>query len=311
MTNQTHVGILHNQGTLPFTVYGLQEIFTFANQLSQQHAVDHQFHIYLINPETPDTDSPDTLQILIIPPNTKTADYLKPTPVLKQWIVQHHTNGSIVCSVCAAAFTLAATGLLDRRRATTHWMLEKQFEQSYPSVQLEIEKILVNENDIITTGGLMSWIDLGLELVAQFTCPALMQQLGRYLVIDTGRREQRYYQRFTPKLDHGNKTILKAQHHLQTHFHTSMSIAELAQYCHLSERTFLRQFTKATGFKPKHYLQKLRIQKACELLETTCDTVEFIALQVGYEDSSALRKTFIRLTGLTPKAFKARFSHMN
>jgi len=308
MTKHTHIGLLHNQSTLPFAVYGLQEVFERANQLCQQQAINHQFHTHLINPDIQLNETP--LQVLIIPPNNKTEDYLNPSVLLKNWILQHHRHGTIICSVCAGAFTLATTGLLAQRPATTHWMLEKQFKQTYPAVQLDVEKILINDNDIITTGGLMSWVDLGLELVAQFTHPSLMQQLGRYLIIDTGRREQRYYQRFTPKLDHGNKAILKAQHYLQAHFYTAVAIKNLAQYCHLSERTFLRQFSKATGIKPKQYLQKLRIQKACELLETRCDTIESIALQVGYEDSSALRKGFIQFMGLTPKAFKARFSQM-
>jgi len=182
-------------------------------------------------------------------------------------------------------------------------MLAKQF----PKVQVNSEKILINDGDIITAGGLMSWIDLGLELVAQFTQPAIMRQLGKYLIVDTGPREQSYYQNFNPILDHGDKTILNIQHFIRANFQQALMVAKLAQQCHMTERTFLRHFVTATGFKPNEYIQRLRIQKACDLLETTNLTFEAISLEVGYEDTSACRKAFVKITGLTPKDFKRRF----
>ena len=153
----------------------------------------------------------------------------------------------------------------------------------------------------------MSWVDLGLELVAQFMHPSVMRQLGKYMVVDTGLREQRYYQSFSPVLDHGNKAILKTQHYIHKHFNQVITIETLCSLCFLSERTFLRHFVKATEFKPTQYIQQLRIKKACELIESTSDTFETIAAAVGYEDSSAFRKTFVKIIGLTPRDFKQRF----
>lgn len=190
-------------------------------------------------------------------------------------------------------------------------MLAERFAQQFPLVTLDANKILINDGDLITAGGLMAWMDLGLELVAQFGQPAQMRLLGAQLVVDTAPREQRYYRRFMPTLDHGDALILKAQHRLQRDFQLPISVREMAEQIHLTERTFLRRFVKATGLKPKAYLQQLRIGKACEMLESTPVTVEQVAAAVGYEDTSAFRKTFIKVTGLTPRAFRSRFSHNN
>ncbi|MGK7877670.1 MAG: hypothetical protein AB4426_31525 [Xenococcaceae cyanobacterium] len=124
-------------------------------------------------------------------------------------------------------FVLAATGLLQKRRATTHWDLVEQFKERYPETYLEINQLLINDGDIITAGGLMSWIDLGLELVAQFTHPKIMRQLGKYMIVDTGRREQRYYQSFIPKLDDGDAAIIKVQHYIQTHLDEPLPVSVL------------------------------------------------------------------------------------
>jgi len=106
-----------------------------------------------------------------------------------------------------------------------------------------------------------------------------------------------------PRLRHGDSTILKCQHHLQRHFRNHLSVKGLADSCHLTERTFLRRFVRGTGFKPSEYLQQLRVSKACDILETTLNTVEKIAAQVGYDDVSAFRKVFIKIIGLTPVSF--------
>ncbi len=192
-------------------------------------------------------------------------------------------------------------------RETTHWGLVTSFSESYPDVKLNTDKIIVNDGDIISAGGMMSWIDLSLELVAQFISPNIMRKLGKILVVDTGQREQRYYQQFAPKLTHGDSTILSIQRKLQRDYKQPTKVSELAQLCCLTERTFLRHFVKATGIKPREYIQRLRVQKVCDLLENSSDTFEMIVNKVGYEDISACRKVFVRIMGLTPKQFKKRF----
>ena len=310
------IGIITYPGCMASAVQGLKEVFLLANGICKRSGVQRHFSVELHSVEmirqslrtVGQKHAPDLLQIIIVPPNIEGDYYLNPDQPLIDWLLKHHANGCIVCSACAGAFILAATGLLDQRETTTHWILATEFSNQYPEVLLDTNKILINDGDIITAGGLMSWVDLGLELVAQFANANVMRQLGKLLVVDTGLREQRYYKSFTPKLDHGDHEILRAQHYLQSNYDKPITVATLSGLCFLSERTFLRHFVKATGFKPIQYLQKLRIQKGCELLETTNSPVDTISLKVGYEDTSAFRKTFVKIVGLTPRDFKSRFA---
>ena len=310
------VGIINYPKVMQSSLYGLEELFLLANQVGEQHEVQAHFSVALhdlasIEQSLTETDSEkagSSLQIVIIPPSVNGDYYLSPEQRLKDWILKQHASGAVMCSACAGTFVLAETGLLNNRPATTHWGLASVFANQYPAVKLDINKILINEGDIITAAGLMSWVDLGLELVAQFMNPAIMRQLGKIMIVDTGLREQRYYQSFTPRLDHGDQAVLKAQHHLQQHFQDVVKISTLSRLSILTERTFLRRFVKATGFKPIQYLQRLRIQKACNLIESTNETFESISFRVGYEDASAFRKTFQKIVGLTPRDFRHRFS---
>ncbi|MEH6347287.1 MAG: helix-turn-helix domain-containing protein, partial [Bermanella sp.] len=246
-------------------------------------------------------------RIVILPPDISGKYFLTPDEALCNWILTQHKQGAIICSACAGTFILAETGLLNHRPATTHWNLAEQLSKKYLNIQVNSEKILINDGDLITAGGLMSWLDLGLELVAQFMQPAVMRQLGKFLVVDTAPREQRYYRSFKPKMDHGDKVIYSIQHFMQSHYSSNISVMQLSEKSHLSERTFSRHFVGATGLNANEYLQRIRIQKACELLETSTHTFETIAYNVGYEDVSACRKAFIKIVGLTPRDFKARF----
>lgn len=311
MTNTAvHIAIVHYPGALLSAVQGLAEQFYLANRICVQQGMDAVFKTQIFSRQQLAErveGQLEPLHVVILPPCLEGDYYLTPEALLIDWLKQQHRNGAIVGSVCAGAFVLAETGLLDQRRVTTHWGLAEDFARRYPRVEVDSNKLLINDTDIITAGGLMSWIDLGLELVAQFTNSQVMRQLGKFLIVDTGPREQTYYQSFTPKLDHGDDAIVRVQHRLQRDFSKPLMVRELAELAHLTERTFLRRFVGATGLKPTQYIQRLRIQKACELIETSALPFERVAEDVGYEDLSAFRKTFIKITGQTPREFKKRF----
>jgi transcriptional regulator GlxA family with amidase domain len=289
------------------TINGLLDTFYLANDIALRENFEHVFEAYTVNEENLANLKAD---IIIVPPGL-TSEYFKdPDPNIADLLAQHHSRGTKLCAVCGGAFILAHTGLLNGRRATTHWQLADELQARFPEIEVIGQKMLVNDIDIITTGGIMSWIDLALELVLMHTTPHIMRELGRYLIVDTGAREQRFYKSFKPVTNHGDRAILKAQQHLQAYYHTPVSIAALAEMSHLGERTFLRRFVRATGIKPKDYLQRLRVQKACELLEDHRCSVEEVALKVGYHDISSFRKTFIKNMGLTPSEFNHRFCGM-
>ena len=307
------LAVVNYPGALQSSVHGLTEMLGMANGVCDIQGVDVRFVVEQVPMEelvdgSQSEHGDKGYMAIVIPPTLDQQFYDKPDQRLVDWLSFQHSSGAIICSACAGAFVLAATGLLQGRKATTHWALASKFSDRYPDVKVDIEKILINDGDIITAGGLMSWLDLGLEIVAQFAHPNVMRQLGKQLVIDTGAREQRYYQSFVPRLDHGDREILKAQHYLQANYDRGLTMVSLSQHCYLTERTFLRRFFRATGFKPVQYLQRLRVQQACDLLETSNRTIESVSLMVGYEDSGAFRKVFAKVIGLTPREFRARFA---
>jgi transcriptional regulator GlxA family with amidase domain len=168
-------------------------------------------------------------------------------------------------------------------------------------------QLVVDDNDIVTAGGVLAWADMGLSLVERLLGPTVMFTTARFMNMDPRGREQRFYSPFSPRLQHGDKTVLAIQHWLQAHVSSDCSVAELAERAGLGARTFLRRFVKATGMKPSEYHLRLRIARSRERLEFTRDTVEQIAVACGYEDPSGFRRIFKRVVGLSPGEYRRRF----
>lgn len=244
---------------------------------------------------------------LIAPPSLSAEKYTGQGAV-HHWIKTQHQQGALICSACAGAYLLAATGLLNGRTATTHWALEKEFSETYPSVQLNTDQLIIDEGDIMTAGGVMAWTDLGLRVVERFLGPAIMLDLAHQLLIEPGRCEQRLFSAFRPELHHGDAAILKVQHWLLTTFTTRVTVEGMAEHAGLTSRTFLRRFCRATGHNPKAYLQLMRVEKARRQLELTSKPVNEIAWSVGYEDPTAFRRVFLKVVGLPPDEYRKRFS---
>ncbi|HEV2901577.1 MAG TPA: GlxA family transcriptional regulator [Pseudaminobacter sp.] len=226
---------------------------------------------------------------------------------LPDWIRSRHAAGAMICSICGGAYLLAESGLLDGRRATTHWSHAEQIAARFPLIRLDIGKLIIDDGDIITSGAMMAWIDLGLKLVGRFMGPGITLATARFMLVDPAGREQAFYTTFAPKLHHGDGAVLNIQHWLQAHHTDRISLQIMAARAGMGERTFLRRFQKATGLNPTEYLQQLRIAKARELLEISSLKVEQVAWQIGYEDPGAFRKIFRRILGLSPGEYRRRF----
>lgn len=303
------IAIIDYPGALRSAVFGLAELFGLADAICRRRGLPLRLSTVVVD-GTALADTPVVGHAAAVLPPTLTHEALAAIdPALLAWLRAAHARGTLMASACAGAFVLGEAGLLDGRPVTTHWRLADTLAERFPAARVQAEAILVDDGDLLTAGGLMAWVDLGLELVARFAGPAVMRELGQVLVVDTAPREQRFYRRFTPRLDHGDGAIRQAQRHLQADYAGPVSVAALAAEVHLSERSLLRRFVRATGHTPLQYLQRLRIGQACERLETGDTPVEGVARQVGYEDVSAFRRIFVREMGLTPRAFRARFGH--
>ena len=248
------------------------------------------------------------LSHVIAPPSIVMPDKMRRMPVAAAWLNDRHAEGSTLCSVCAGAFVLAETGLIDGRRATTHWAFAAQLAARFPQIEVAEEHMVIDDGDIMTAGGILAWTDLGLTLVERLLGPSTMLSTARFLLIDPPRQHQRPFSVFLPRFDHGDAAVLRVQHHLHAHAAEEQSLTALAALVGMGERTLQRRFAKATGLRPTEYLQQVRISKAREVLERTNRSVDQIAWQVGYHDPAAFRKVFQKHTGLAPNLYRQRFT---
>ncbi|BBD09768.1 transcriptional regulator, AraC family [Desulfovibrio ferrophilus] len=225
-----------------------------------------------------------------------------------RWIGNSHSKGSVICSVCAGAFLLAEAGLLTKRQATTHWALVDSFQTRYPDVDLKPERMLVDNGDTICAGGVTAYLDLALHLAGRFGSTELAATCSKLLLIDPQRDIQSPYRIFAGQKGHGDKQVETVQNWLEEHHTRPITVPAMAEVAGLGLRTFTRHFTKATGDSPSEYLQRLRMETAKRLLESTNHSVDEVAEACGYADSTAFRRRFKAVTGVPPGRYRARFS---
>lgn len=314
------IGLVIYEKAQMATVLGLTDLLMVASKIAAKHQDTTDLPLQVSHWEVKETErhpnctfssNPDNvakLVALIIPPTLEAPIGPQTAVPWLNWLRENHAEGVVLSSVCAGAFLLAETGLLSKRKATTHWGYAEQFKKRFADVELDTNRIIIEDGDIVTAGGVMAWTDLGLRMVDRILGSRVMNETARMLLIDPSRREQCYYSTFSPLLTHGDAPILKVQHWLQKTEAQDIDLATLASRAELEERTFLRRFHKATGMTSTQYCQHLRIGNAKDFLQFSSSSVEQIAWRVGYGDVSAFRKIFKRIVGLTPSEYRRRFN---
>ena len=215
-----------------------------------------------------------------------------------------------VASVCSGAFILAATGVLNGRRATTHWKRYAEFRTRFPQVQLDIDALFTHDGKYYCSAGVTAGIDLTLQLV-QDDC-------GQPLALETARQMVAFYHRpggqnqfSTPvnglrELQH--PALRKAQQYIHQHLEQPLEVAQLADLVAMSVRNFSRQFSAATGLAPSRYIAQARLNQARWLLESSELSIPRIAQQCGFQSSEILRRKFIQTLNVAPADYRKRFS---
>tara|TARA_R110002020_G_scaffold187532_2_gene385975 strand:+ start:2252 stop:3184 length:933 start_codon:yes stop_codon:yes gene_type:complete len=299
------IAIIAYEGVQDSAVLGLADLLDAANIISARQqgvAIDVQ----TVRPDDYSRSQP-RYDAVILPPNrsgARGAEDRELHALLRDW----HAAGTLTASVCAGLFWLGHAGLLTSRPVTTHWALEEEFRAAFPEADLQPEHLLIDDNDIVTAGGMMAWVELGMFFVERWQGPDVLTATARHLLIDPGKREQRNYRSFRPNLGHGDETILKLQLWLESHVQDDLGASALEARTRLSGRTFLRRFRAATGLSPNAYVQALRVEKARGLLERTRDPVSAVGWAVGYQDLSAFGRVFRAITGLSAVEYRRRFS---
>jgi transcriptional regulator GlxA family with amidase domain len=227
-------------------------------------------------------------------------------PVLP-WLRRWHKRGAAIASVCSGVGLVAATGLLDGRRATTHWALADRFREQYPRVKWMPELMVTEDRGFYCGGGVHAALDLSLYLVERFCGHEIAMQSAKAMLIETPRAWQAGFAIVPLKTEHSDESISSAQEWLHQNFQRSFPLEAPARRVGMSLRNFVRRFKHATGDSPLMYLQKLRIAAAKRLLESDHRTVQEISDAVGYQDVAFFRNLFQRHTGVSPSAYRQRF----
>jgi transcriptional regulator GlxA family with amidase domain len=231
-------------------------------------------------------------------------------PRLVNWVQRMHERGALLCSACSGIFLLAETGLFDDKDATVHFGYATKFSKTYPDVRIHADRVLITSGvseELVTSGASMTWHDLVLYLIARFAGSTSAQEVARVFALQWHHDGLTPYIIFEGKSDHGDSEIQSVQQWLSEHFSIANPVEEMIKRSKLSERTFKRRFTSATGLTPIAYIQRLRIEDAKRRLERTEASVDEISWRVGYEDPAFFRRLFKRTTGLAPGAYRKRF----
>lgn len=224
-------------------------------------------------------------------------------PWLKRW----RNQGAAIASVCSGVGLVAATGMLDGKRATTHWGLAQRFREKYPKVKWMPRLMVTEDRGFYCGGGVHAALDLSLYLVEKFCGHDIAMETSKALLIETPRAWQAGFAVIPLKTEHNDDAISIAQDWLHQNFHRSFPLEVPARRAGMSLRNFVRRFKEATGDSPLIYLQKLRVAAAKRLLESNHRTMLEISDAVGYQDVAFFRTLFQRHTGVPPSAYRAKF----
>ncbi|WP_273022161.1 GlxA family transcriptional regulator [Rheinheimera sp.] len=206
-------------------------------------------------------------------------------------------------SICSGAFILANAGLLQGKKATTHWAWGRQLQQLYPDVKVDEDKIFVKDGAIWSSAGVTACIDLSLALVEADLGTETSKKIARLMVVYHRRSGGQSQFSAMTELEPGSDRIRQALQFAKANLHTDLSVEMLAEHVHWSPRHFSRVFQNQTGMAPAKAIEKLRIEEARELIEQGHTSVSHIANLTGFGDEERMRRAFIRVYGQSPKVF--------
>lgn len=227
---------------------------------------------------------------------------------LINWLTRQYKNEVILTAACNGNFLLAEAGVLNGKRATTHWSLADIFRKRYKRITLEPEKIIIDNGSVLSAAGVTAYFNLALFLVERYGSKELALTSAKVFLVDSGRKLQTPYQMYQVSKNHGDEEIVSLQDWLEINFNEKITLEKMTEVCNLGKKTLVRRFKKVTGETPLIYLQKLRIENAKRLLESKRVSFNEITWKVGYNDASSFHRIFKSETGLTPIEYRSKFS---
>ena len=319
-----HISILVPRGAVALScIEGPFILFNKVNEFSQGMGMQPLFQVQLVgitkdtqvydrlfrvSPDTTTTDVAKTDLIIIPAVNGNMNEVIASNKDFFPWIKKQHERGAEVASLCVGAFLLAATGLLNGKKCSTHWSAVANFKQLFPAVDLVSDKIITDENGIYSSGGANSFWNLLLYLLEKYTNREMAVLFSKYYEIEIDRFSQSPFIMFQGQSGHNDEPVKKAQEFIEKNVADKISVEDLASKFAIGRRNFERRFKKATSNTPVEYIQRVKIEAAKKSLEVSRKNVTEVMYDVGYSDTKAFRTVFKKITGMSPIDYRNKYN---
>ena len=224
--------------------------------------------------------------------------------VTRKFVLACATHSRRIASVCSGTYVLAAAGLLDGRRATTHWSVTADFSRRFPKVRLDSDRIYVREGRIWSSAGITAGIDLALALIGEDLGEDIARRTAQQLVVY--RRRPGGQSQFSPllEMERADGRFGELWDHVRSHLRERLSVADLARVSCMSPRNFSRVFMEEVGVAPAKAIERLRVDTARAALESGTSSIQQVAAACGFGNPERMRRSFLRVLGAPPSALK-------
>jgi transcriptional regulator GlxA family with amidase domain len=231
-------------------------------------------------------------------------DVTPPSPELISFLQGSLSNTRRIAAICIGAFILGEAGLLDGRRATTHWLFAKELQRRFPKASVEVDRIFIADGQVWTSAGMTAGLDLALGLVERDIGPEKTREAARTLVLHHRRAGGQSQHSALLDLDAKSDRVQSALQFARRNLGKSLSVEELAHAAGLSPRQFSRVFRAETGLSPAKAIENLRLEAARLMLEQGRLPIETIAIEAGFGDRERMRRSFLRAFGQSPRGIR-------
>jgi transcriptional regulator GlxA family with amidase domain len=249
----------------------------------------------------------EAIDTLIIPGGSG-VEAVAANPALLDWLRQRAIVARRVASVCTGAFVIAAAGILDGRRATTHWKFAARLAQRYPAIRVEPDPIFLCDDAVWTSAGVTAGIDLALALVEADLGRPVALAVARYLVVFLKRPGGQAQFSAALALQTAEDKFGALHDWINDHLGGELSLSVLAEQAGMSERSFSRHYAEATGQTPARAIERLRVEAARHMLSESRVAIKRVAQRCGFGSEETMRRSFLRLVAVTPQDYRSRFT---
>lgn len=223
-------------------------------------------------------------------------------------IQQHYDRGGLLISICSGSFLLAKAGLMDNRPALMHWKSEQQYRHLFPGLKIDTHNTIADYGNIISViGGSMACEHLVMHLVERFAGHQTAINTAKLLMMNLNAPSPQPFRTNIETTHHGDELVLRAQRHIEKHSHEEINFNTLSGLLSISDRQLSRRFSRSLQCSPLQYLQTVRVNRACNLLELTQLPSTKIVYEVGYKDESSFRRLFKKQIYMTMETYRKQF----